>query len=76
MKTRFSKPIIELFIFNYPKWRRSLSNCLLRFIGIINDLINETILNQYAPIVKIINSTGFTSFEMHGKNTNTAWEKN
>ena len=52
-----------------------MSNYLPNLIKIIDDLIKEAILNQYDPIVKIINSTVFTSIEMHGKNTNTEWEK-
>lgn len=73
MKTRFSKPIIELFIFNYPlNGGENVRDYLLHFIRIINDLIIESILNQYVPIVKIINSTVLTPMEMHGKNTNAA----
>ncbi|WP_407424045.1 hypothetical protein [Methanobrevibacter sp.] len=52
-----------------------MSYYLLHLIRIINDLITEAILNQYVPIVKIINSTVLTSVEMHGKNTNAAWGK-
>jgi hypothetical protein len=47
-----------------------MSYYLLHSIRIIKDLITEAILNQYVPIVKIINSTVFTSAETHGKNTN------
>jgi len=76
MKTWFSKPIIELFIFNCPlNGGENVSYYLLHFIRIINDLITEAILNQYVPIVKIINSTVLTSAEMHGKNTNAACGK-
>ncbi len=48
-----------------------MSYYLLHFVRIINDLITEAILNQYTPIMKIINFTVLTSWEMHGKNTNT-----
>jgi hypothetical protein len=67
------KAIIELFIFNCPlTGGENVSYYLLYFIRIINGLINEVILNQYVPIVKIINFTILTSAEMYGKNTNAA----
>ena len=49
-----------------------MSYYLLHFIRIINDLISEAILNQYDPIVKIINSTVLTSQGSMKKNTNAA----
>ena len=53
-----------------------MSYYLPYFIRIINDPIIDIILNQYDPIVKIINSTILTSLGNKEKDTNASCGKN